>query len=54
MKEYQKYKKKWKYGRFDVEAFKCECGTDFREYYVGGKSSFQLKKTKNGKWRKPT
>lgn len=54
MKEYREYKKKWKYGSFEVEAFSCECGTDFREYRRGGKHSFTLKKAKNEKiWKKP-
>jgi hypothetical protein len=54
MKEYREYKKKWKYGPFEVEAFSCECGTDFREYRRGGKHSFTLKKAKNEKrWKKP-
>ena len=53
MKEYHEHKKKWKYGKFDVEAYSCECGTDFREYKIKGKSNFTLKKTdKDKKWRK--
>jgi hypothetical protein len=51
MKEYREYKKKWKYGPFEVEAFSCECGTDFREYRKSGKHSFTLKKAKNEKKR---
>ncbi len=53
MKEYKEYKKKWKYGKFDVEAYTCECGTDFREYSVNGKRSFTLRKTRKGRWKKP-
>lgn len=53
MKEYQEYKKKWKYGQFEVEAFTCECGTDFRDYKREGKHKFTLKKPKKGKgWKK--
>ncbi len=46
MKEYREHKKKWKYGPFDVEAYSCECGTDFRVYRKGGADSFVLKKEK--------
>ncbi len=54
MKEYHEHKKKWKYGKFDVEAYACECGTDFREYKLEGKRSFTLKKAKKDKnWKKP-
>ncbi len=53
MKEYQEHKKKWKYGKFDVEAYSCECGTDFREYKKQGKLSFTLKKAKKeNTWKK--
>jgi hypothetical protein len=45
-KEFDKAKKTWKYGNFKVEAFACECGTDFREYTLGGKHSFTLKHKK--------
>lgn len=54
MKEYRNHKKKWKYGSFDVEAYSCECGTDFREYKKDGRQSFTLKKSKESKnWTKP-
>ena len=54
MKEYAEYKKRWKYGKFDVEAYTCVCGTNFREYKLKGKHSFTLKKTKKDKrWKKP-
>jgi hypothetical protein len=53
MREYKEHKKKWKYGRFDVETYACSCGTDFREYTKDGKHSFTLKKTKKSKqWKK--
>jgi hypothetical protein len=53
MKEYEEHKKKWKYGRFDVEAYSCECGTDLREYKMDGKHSFALKKSKHdNRWKK--
>ena len=53
MKEYREHKKKWKYGRFDVEAYTCECGTNFREYSLEGKHNYTLKNNKNTKgWRK--
>ncbi len=42
-KECRKQKKAWKYGQFDVKAYTCECGTDFREYNLRGKHSFTLK-----------
>jgi len=47
-KEFDKYKKAWRYGQFRVEAYTCECGTDFRDYSIGGKHSFFLKKSKKG------
>lgn len=54
VKEYHDFKKKWKYGKFDVEAYACECGTDFRTYKQDGKHSFTLKKAEKDKsWRKP-
>jgi len=53
MKEYHEHKKKWKFGKFDVEAYSCECGTDFREHKKGEKHSFTLKKTKKtNRWKK--
>ena len=53
MREHEDYKKKWKYGRFDVEAYACVCGTDFREYKVEGERNFALKKSKKDKrWKK--
>lgn len=52
MKEYREHKKKWKYAQFDVEAYSCQCGTDFREYRKAGEISFVLKKCKDGKFRK--
>ncbi len=48
-----KQNKKWKYGKFEVEAYSCECGTDFRTYRLEGKPSFALKKSKKDKsWKK--
>jgi hypothetical protein len=53
MKEYREYKKKWKYGRFDVEAYACDCGTIFREYTINGKYNFTLRRIKKGRgWKK--
>jgi len=53
MKEHKKYKKKWKYGKFDVEAYTCECGTMLNEYKLEGKHSFALKRPKKDKtWKK--
>ncbi len=53
MKESMEQKKKWKFGKYDVEAFSCECGTDLRTYKAEGKTSFAMKKTKNDKnWKK--
>lgn len=51
-KEITKAKKAWKYSRFNVRAYACECGTDFREYERDGKHSFTLKRSKDGKFRK--
>jgi hypothetical protein len=54
MKEVSVLTKKWKYGSFDVEAYSCECGTDFRSYKNAGKEVFKLKKDKkDGRFRKP-
>jgi len=54
LKEVVEHKKKWKYRKFDVESFSCECGTDFRTYKLDGKDNFILKKSKNEKrYRKP-
>jgi hypothetical protein len=54
MKEVSTLSNEWKYGRFDVEAYSCECGTDFRSYKKAGKEVFKLKKSKNDyKYRKP-
>ncbi len=53
LREVNESKKKWKFGQYNVEAFSCECGTDFRSYKKEGIDSFKLKKDKNdGKWRK--
>jgi transposase-like protein len=44
-KENPKPNKKWKYGRFSVQAYTCNnCKTQYREYYdKNGKHSFTLK-----------
>ena len=47
-KEQGEPNKTWKYGRFTVQAYSCDCGTDFREYTKAGKHSFTLK-LKKGK-----
>jgi len=47
-REVTKPKKTWKYGQFTVQAYLCDCGTDFREYTKAGKHSFALK-LKKGK-----
>jgi hypothetical protein len=47
LREVSKSKKKWKFGQYNVEAFSCECGTDFRSYKKKGIDSFKLKKDKN-------
>ena len=49
MREVEEVKKKWKYSWFYVEAFSCECGTDFRSYKKNGIETFKLKKTKTDK-----
>ena len=49
LREITECKKRWKYSSFDVEAFTCECGTDFRSYKKDGVESFKLKKTKTDK-----
>ncbi|MGA2308182.1 MAG: hypothetical protein ABSG57_01370 [Candidatus Bathyarchaeia archaeon] len=43
-----KPRKSWNYGAFRVQAYSCECGTDFRDYSREGKHSFSLK-LKKGK-----
>lgn len=45
-KELEKPKKAWKFSHYDVKAYTCGCGTDFREYTMKGKRSFMLKKKK--------
>jgi hypothetical protein len=47
-KENSKPKKTWNYGQFKVQAYSCECGTNFRDYAKEGKHSFSLK-LKKGK-----
>ena len=47
-KELSKPKKSWTYGQFAVQAYSCDCGTDFREYTKARKHSFTLK-VKKGK-----
>jgi hypothetical protein len=54
MREQREQKKKWKFGKFDVEAYSCECGTDLRTYSAEGKPSFALKKNKKIKYWKKT
>jgi lysyl-tRNA synthetase class I len=44
--------KKWKYGQFDAAAFRCTCGTEFREYTRDGKHSFALKRKKGERFVK--
>jgi len=39
-------KRKWKDGPYDVEDFRCACGTEFESYKKDGKESFKLKKDK--------
>jgi len=47
-------KRKWKDGKYDVEGFCCECGTEFESYKEDGKESFTLKKGKTDKqYHKP-
>ena len=48
-KEYKEYKKKWKYGQFDVEVYSCTCGTDLRSYKKDDVESFKLKRSKTDK-----
>jgi hypothetical protein len=45
-KDIHKPKKSWNYGQFKVQAYSCECGTDFRDYSKDGKHSFTLKHKK--------
>jgi len=47
-KENPKPAKTWRYGQFTVQAYSCDCGTDFREYTREGKHGFTLK-LKKGK-----
>ncbi|MEJ2272541.1 MAG: hypothetical protein P8X91_08725 [Candidatus Bathyarchaeota archaeon] len=46
LREVSESKKKWKFGQYNVEAFSCECGTDFRSYKKDGIDNFKLKKDK--------
>ena len=53
-RESAEHNKKWKYGRYDVESYLCECGTDFRSYKQEGIEKFKLKKNKTDKhYQKP-
>jgi predicted RNA-binding Zn-ribbon protein involved in translation (DUF1610 family) len=47
-KQNERSKKKWKYGQFEVHAYSCSCGNEFREYTHKGKPSFTLR-LKKGK-----
>jgi DNA-directed RNA polymerase subunit RPC12/RpoP len=43
-KEVSKPEKTWKYGRFNVQAYKCSnCSTQFRDYTKNDKAAFTLK-----------
>jgi len=42
-KEIGRPTKAWKYGKFRVQVYLCNCGTRFREYTRDGKHSFMLK-----------
>ncbi|MEM2125684.1 MAG: hypothetical protein QXQ53_04735 [Candidatus Methanosuratincola sp.] len=42
----QKESKSWNYGKFDVKGYGCGCGVEFRDYYIGDKFKFTLKKEK--------
>lgn len=43
-KSIQKESKSWKYGKFDVKEYICGCGVTFRDYYIGDKFKFTLRK----------
>ena len=46
-KKYVKEERKaWKYGKFNVKAYVCDCGTEFRDYSISGKYKFTLKHEK--------
>jgi len=46
-KEVRVPKKKWAYGRFEVQSYECGCcKTKFREYVRDGKKVFALKQVK--------
>ena len=49
MKEVAKIKNSWRFGIFNVEAFSCECGTNFRSFKKDGIERFKLKKSKGSK-----
>jgi hypothetical protein len=51
-KEINKPQKTWEYGQFTVQAYSCDCGTDFREYFKAGKHSFTLKHREGRRWAK--
>jgi hypothetical protein len=50
-KEALKMEKSWKYGQFDVNAYKCDCGTKFRNYMQGKETKFTLVQKSKGKDR---
>lgn len=53
MRKHDNHNKNWTYGHFDVKAYTCDCGTNFRTYNIRGKQSFLLKKNKKIKyWKK--
>ena len=51
-KEVSKLEKKWKYSKFTVSAYLCDCGTVFRDYAEDGKHRFTLKYQKGKGFRK--
>ena len=52
-KELGRAQKTWNYGVFKVQAYACECGTEFREYARNDKHVFTLKKNRKGvSWKK--
>jgi hypothetical protein len=52
-KEALKMEKSWKYATYDVNAYKCDCGTEFRNYMVGKETKFTLANTRGkGQFKK--
>ena len=43
-KDVSKMIKAWKFGNFDVNAYKCTCQAEFRNYSINGKKKFTMRR----------